>query len=116
MIMWNDTISPDGCGPILYYIATAVNLMNPSEMTTMEPRDNEDQFSNLKSSTLYSISVSAVNRAGVGPSSVINVTTDNEGIFLNSKNMCMTGTAQDTCCKYSKLTHALLTHLLLALV
>ena len=116
MITWDDAISPDDCGPITHYIATAVNLMDPSEVITREPTDNEHQFSDLKSSTLYSISVSAVNRAGNGPPAMRNITTKDKSKFLNSTDICMSGTAQRKCCKHLKLAHALLTHLLLAFV
>ena len=74
-IVWNDAVSPSGCGPIFYYIVTVVNLMDPSEMMTMETRDNVARFSNLRSGTSYNISVAAVNREGTASSSMINVTT-----------------------------------------
>ena len=107
-VVWNDAVSPNGCGTVFYYIAIAVNLMDRSDMMTMEPRDNVTEFSNLINGTSYEISVFAINRVGNGTSSMINVTTlhDNEGIVLNSTNTCMNGTGQSQCCKHSKLTHS----------
>ena len=74
-VVWNDAVSPNGCGPVFYYNVTAVNLVNPSDMMTRETSDNVAGFSNLRSNTSYKISVSAVNRAGTGPSTMITVTT-----------------------------------------
>ena len=75
-VMWNDALSPTTrCGPVIFYDVTIVNLMDPSEMMTVERRDNVTGFYNLRSNTSYNISVAAVNRAGTGPSSVITVTT-----------------------------------------
>ena len=74
-IVWNYAVSPSGCGPVLYYNVTAVNSANPSDMYIMKTRENVAILSDLGEGTSYIISVVAVNRAGTGPSSVINVTT-----------------------------------------
>ena len=78
-VMWDHAVSPSGCGPVLYYIVTAVNLAYASDM---ESRKNVAEISNLSNGVSYNISVSAVNRAGTGPSSVITVTT----LSINEKS------------------------------
>ena len=74
-VMWNDTVSSNGCGPAFYHNVTAVNLMDPSDMISMQTSHNVAEFSNLRSDMSYNISVAAVNRAGTGPLSMITVTT-----------------------------------------
>ena len=78
-VVWNPADSPY-CGPVFYYIVTAISLADDGDRNTIvwEPRA---EFSDLINGTNYSISVAAVNRAGTGPSSMINVTTltGNEG-------------------------------------
>ena len=74
-VMWDDAVSPSGCGPVLYCIVTAVNLADASDMSTMETRESVAEISNLQSNTSYNISVAAVNRAGIGSPSMITVTT-----------------------------------------
>ena len=81
-VMWDHAVSPSGCGPVLYYIVTAVNLAYASDMYIMESRKNVAEISNLSNGVSYNISVSAVNRAGPGPSSVITVTT----LTINEKS------------------------------
>ena len=60
---------------MLYYIVTAVNVSNTSDMVTLQRRQTTAEFSNLRIATSYNISVAAVNRAGIGASSVIIQTT-----------------------------------------
>ena len=82
-VQWDPAISPSDCGPVFYDL-TAVNSANASDVVALERRGTTAEFSNLKSGTLYNISVAAVNRAGTGPSSVIIQTTltDNkEGMY-----------------------------------
>ena len=74
-VQWNPAVSPSGCGPVLYYIVTAVNSANTSDMVTLQRRQTTAEFSNLRIATSYNISVAAVNRAGIGASSVIIQTT-----------------------------------------
>ena len=73
--MWNDAVSPSGCGPVFYYNVTVVNLMEPGSMRTIVTNNNVTGVYNLRNNTSYNISVAAINRAGTGPSSVIAVTT-----------------------------------------
>ena len=74
-VMWDPAVSPSGCGPVFYYIVTAVNLMDSSTIT-MEAFGNVATIRMLSDGTTYHISVAAVNRAGTGPSSsMISVTT-----------------------------------------
>ena len=80
-VMWDQAVSPSDCGPVFYYVVTAVNLMAPINMITIATSNNIATVSNLRSDTSYNISVAAVNRVGTGSSSVITVTTltDNVG-------------------------------------
>ena len=73
-VMWN-AVSPSYCGPVFYYVVTAVNLMGPINMITIATSNNVATISNLRSDTSYNISVAAVNRAGTGSSLVIIVAT-----------------------------------------
>ena len=73
IIEWDPPNSPSDCGPVFYYIVT-VDGRNP--MNVFEERTG---FSNLINGTNYTISVAAVNRAGTGPASTINVTYIVEG-------------------------------------
>jgi len=72
-MMW----SPDSpyCGPVLYYNVTIVNSINSSDMNITKLSESSIEFSNLIKNTTYIISVTAINRAGTGPTSSINVTT-----------------------------------------
>ena len=62
---------------MLYYIVTAVNSANTSNMVTLQRRQTTAEFSNLRIATSYNISVAAVNRVGIGASSVIIQSTLN---------------------------------------
>ena len=73
IIEWDPPDSPSDCGPVFYYIVTTVGI---SDVNTFEERA---EFSNLINGTNYIISVAAVNRAGTGPASTINVTYIVEG-------------------------------------
>ena len=119
-VMWNHAVSPSDCGPVLYYNVTAVNLADPRDMRTLTLNGREATFSNLEKDTFYDISVTAVNRAGTGPSSTITVTTDKSKIIMfnvhNSTNMCINGTAPKQHCKHSKHLHHSLSCYVLALV
>ena len=74
-VEWDEAVSPSGCGPVFYYIVTAVNLADASDMITIETLENVTEVSNLRNCTSYDISVAAVNRAGTGPSSMVTVPT-----------------------------------------
>ena len=80
-VMWNHAIYVSGCGPVLFNV-TAVNLMNHSDIMTMEISEIKATFPHLQSNTSYSIIVTAVNRAGSISSLTIIVTTlpTNEGM------------------------------------
>lgn len=72
-VQWKAAISR-GCGPV-YYIVSAVNLASSSDMVTIVTSQTKAEFSDLANDTEYAITVTAVNRASTGPSSMINVTT-----------------------------------------
>ena len=74
-IAWDPADSPN-CGPVLYYNVTIVNVMNTTQLS-----ETRVEFSNLISGILYTFNVAAVNKAGIGPTSTIIVTTltDDEG-------------------------------------
>ena len=74
-VEWDPADFPSGCGPLLYYNVTIVNLIDASDMNSSEESVNRAEFSNLKSCTSYNISVAAVNRAGIGPISTTIETT-----------------------------------------
>ena len=74
-VEWDPADSPSGCGSVLYYNVTIVNLVDASDMNSSEETVNRVDFSNLKSDTSYSISVAAVNRVGIGPLSTVTETT-----------------------------------------
>ena len=73
IITWDPADSPDDCGPILYYTVTTTSLADARDRNTIVwgPRA---EFSDLINGTEYTISVAAINRAGSGPSSTMNVT------------------------------------------
>ena len=73
-IEWYPADSPSGCGPVLYYNVTIVNLVDASDMNNSKENMTRAEFSNLKSCTSYSISVAAINRVGIGP---ISTTIEN---------------------------------------
>jgi len=72
--MWDPADSPN-CGSVLYYNVTIVNSVNSSDMDITKSSGNTIELPNLIKNTTYIISVAAVNRAGTGPTSTINVTT-----------------------------------------
>ena len=79
-ITWDPADSPNGCEPVFYYTVTVVNLANNNvrnPITVWRPRT---EFSDLINGTNYSISVAAVNRAGNGQSSTIDVTGNAVGM------------------------------------
>ena len=80
-VMWDPADSPHDCGPVLYYTVTLVNLDDTSDVNTIKANQSRAEFLNLKTGVSYNISVTAVNRAGAGPTSVITATapSDNEG-------------------------------------
>ena len=73
IITWDPAISP-GCGSVLYYNVIATSLADASDRNAIVTSQTIAGFSGLMNGTSYNISVAAVNRAGSGPSSTINVT------------------------------------------
>ena len=73
IIEWDPAVSPSDCGPVFYYIVT---VDGSNAMNTFEERA---EFSNLINGTIYNISITAVNRAGTGPPSSMNVAGNVEG-------------------------------------
>ena len=90
-VTWDPPVTPSGCGLVFYYV-TVTSLADDNDRNTIEWSPGAE-FSNLANITNYTISVTAVNRAGSGPSSTIIVATltDNEGkviIFNVHNSMC----------------------------
>ena len=81
IITWNSTFDASDCGPVLYYTVTVTSLADNSDRNTIVVWGTRAELSDLINGISYTISVAAVNRAGTGPSSMINVTTlsGNEG-------------------------------------
>ena len=79
-LLWDPAESPN-CGPVLYYTVTIVNSVDDNDMNTTRASGTRAEFSNLINATDYTIFVAAVNRAGTGSTSLINITTltDEEG-------------------------------------
>ena len=75
IITWNSTFDASDCGPVLYYTVTATSLTDDSDRNTIVVWGTRAELSDLINGINYIISVAAVNRAGTGPSSMINVTT-----------------------------------------
>ena len=73
-IEWDATDSVD-CGPVLYYVVVIRNLVISCDINYFNVTVPRADFHNLISSITYAISVAAVNRAGVGVETTINVTT-----------------------------------------
>ena len=71
-VIWDDAVSPNGCGPVFHY---SVTIMSSSFLNDMDTQQKRAEYSNLTNGTDYTISVAAVNRVGSGPSSMISVTT-----------------------------------------
>ena len=74
IVTWDPAVSPDDCGPVLYYNVIATSLADASYRITIVTSQTIAGFSGLRNGTSYNISVAAVNRAGSGPSSTIIVT------------------------------------------
>ena len=74
MAMWDppDTLS---CAPILYYTVTITNLAISCDINITNLTASRVEFSNLIKDVAYTISVTAVNRAGDGMETTITVTT-----------------------------------------
>ena len=72
-IEWDSAISPSSCGSVRY-IVTVVNVTDAGDIKIINQVQNKIDFTNLMIGTNYTISVAAVNRAGSGPLSTINVT------------------------------------------
>ena len=81
IITWDPVDSPSGCESVFYYTVTVVNLANNNVRNPITVWRPKAEFSDLINGTEYTISVAAVNRAGSGPSSTINV-TGNIGMYL----------------------------------
>ena len=81
IITWNPTFDASDCGPVLYYTVTATSLADDNDRNTIVVWGTIAELSDLMNGIDYTISVAAVNRAGTGPSSMINVTalSGNEG-------------------------------------
>ena len=73
-ITWDPAVSPDDCGPVLYYNVIATSLADASDRNTIVTSQTIAGLSGLRNGTSYNVSVAAVNRAGSGPSSTIIVT------------------------------------------
>ena len=70
-VVWDPTDSLN-CGPVLYYIVTIRNSCGINSFDLTVPRA---EFHDLMNNVANTISVAAVNRAGVGMETTINVTT-----------------------------------------
>ena len=81
-IEWNSASGNSACGPVSY-IVTVVNLMN-GNVNNFEQRQNKIDFTDLRNSTMYNITVVAVNRAGNGESSAIVVTGNAGGTYISN--------------------------------
>ena len=81
IITWNPTFDASDCGPVLYYTVTATSLADNSDRNTIVVWGARAELSDLMNGINYTISVAAVNRAGTGPPSIINVAalSGNEG-------------------------------------
>ena len=73
-IVW-DPADSYNCGPVLYYIVTIRNLAIPCDTNSFYLTLPRSEFYELTNNVSYAISVRAVNRAGVGMETTINVTT-----------------------------------------
>ena len=83
IITWDPAVSPNDCGPVLYYNVIATSLADASDRNTIVTNQTIAGFSGLRNGTSYNISVAAVNRVGSGPSSTIIVTGNAIGkLFL----------------------------------
>ena len=73
-VVW-DPAGSYNCGPVLYYIVTIRNLAIPCDANSFNLTLPRAKFHELINNVSYVISVGAVNRAGVGMETTINVTT-----------------------------------------
>ena len=73
-VAWDPTDSLN-CGPALYYIVTIRNLAISCDINSFDLTVPRAEFHDLINNVAYTISVAAVNRAGVGMETTINVTT-----------------------------------------
>jgi len=73
-IMWDPADSPN-CGPVLYYNVTIRNVAISCDIRSFVFTVPSAKVSNLVMGIMYTISVVAVNRAGVGMETTISVTT-----------------------------------------
>ena len=74
IVVWDPTDSLN-CGPALYYIVTIRNLAISCDTNSFDLNVPRAEFHDLINNVAYTISVAAVNRAGVGMETTINVTT-----------------------------------------
>ena len=74
IITWDPAASPDDCGPVFSHAVTATSLADGTVRTPKRLNQTGAEFSNLIKDINYTFSVAAVNRAGIGPLSTINVT------------------------------------------
>ena len=79
IITWAPAVTPEDCGPVFYYIATATSLDDGSVWSIKRPSQTRAFFDNLMSGINYTISVVAVNRVGSGPPETIIVTGNANG-------------------------------------
>ena len=73
-VVWDPADSLN-CGHVLYYIVTIRNLAIPCNTNSVDLTLPRAEFHDLMNNVSYAISVRAVNRAGVGMETTINVTT-----------------------------------------
>ena len=73
-VVW-DPADSINCGLVLYYIVSIRNLAIPCDTNSFNLILPKAEFHDLISDVAYAISVAAVNRAGVGKETTINVTT-----------------------------------------
>ena len=78
-ITWDPAVSPSDCGPVLYYNVIATSLADASDRYTIVTSQTIAGLCGLRNGTSYNIRVTAVNRAGSGPSSTIIVTGNSIG-------------------------------------
>ena len=73
-IEW-DAIDSIDCGPVLHYVVVIRNLAIFCDVNSFNVTIPRANFNNLINNVPYAINVAAVNRAGVGVGTTINVTT-----------------------------------------
>ena len=71
------------CGNVLYYVCLLTNYTVLAPIT-INATDQNCTFDGLSANTVYNISVSAVNKAGIGEAAiVVNITTDSSKLFID---------------------------------